>query len=316
MKRLLLALNLLLIFAISASAKGTISADSTINLALAQKATNPALAEKYLRPLATEANPRAMMELGVLYVFTPQYSAQSAEGLKLLESAAKAGYTEANDYLGLYYFQHKDYAKAKRYFDARPNDHQGFAYAALGSMYLEGKGVRENGTKARENFHQAALKGYSRGMSLYANLLGTKNGGSLNYPDAFFWHYIAGELGENYSRVMLFRPMFPEAPATDEVGQKSQQALAWIEKVHTGMNLKTQPIYKNGFLPGLKTTEKAAEAGDDWARFYLGSMNYNGDFLNQNLARAKYYYEPIVKNGKLPKPVLTLVNERLQKMKK
>lgn len=296
--------------------KGIISADSIINFAVSQKAENPELAEQCLKLVASEGNKRGTLELGVLYAFTPTFSSQAKEGVKLLETASKEGNEKANDYLGFYYFQKKDYDTAKKYFDARHTDHEGFASTALGSMYLEGKGVREDGAKARENYHKGALKGYSRGMTLYANLLGTKNGGSLDYPDAFFWHYIAGELGENLSRVTLFRPMLPQAPATDEVGQDSQLAMQWIEKVHSGMKLQNQPIYKDGFLKGLKETEKAAEQGDDWSRFYLGSMNYNGDFLNKNYPQAIRYYEQISKNGKLPASVLTIVNERLAEMKK
>ncbi len=322
MKKLLFALNLLLIIGISASAAGrndsyskeTVSTDSLVKLGLYHKAGNPALAERYFSTAANQGNPRGTMELGVLYVFNPQFSAKTQEGLKLLEAASKAGYAEANDYLGLYCFQNKDYGRAKAYFDSSNADHQGFAYTALGGMYLEGKGVPESGTKARENYSQAAMKGYPRGMTLYANLLGTKNGGSLSYPDAFFWHYNAGELGENYSRVMLFRPRLPQQPVTGEVAKDAQEALGWIEKVHSGMKFQNLPIYKEGFLKGLKDREKAAEAGDDWSRFYLGSMNYNGDFLNQNYARAIHYYEPISRNGKLPATVLALVNQRLADM--
>lgn len=294
--------------------QGKISADSVINLALHYKSANPEIAEPYLKLVAKDGNPQAKMELGSIYAFSPEFSNQAAEGLTLLEESAKSGYDGANDYIGFYYFQKQDYEKAKKYFDTRKDPHYGFAYAALGSMYLEGKGVAEDGKKARENYREAALKGYSRGMSLYANLLGTKNGGSLNYPDAFFWHYIAGDLGENYSRVMLYRPRVPEKQATGEVAKNAQLALQWIETVHSGKNLKDEPIYKDGFLPGLKEREKAAENGDDWARYYLGSMNYNGDFLNQNYARAIYYFEPISKNGKLPKPILETVNKRLAEM--
>ncbi len=219
-----------------------------------------------------------------------------------------------NDFLGMYYLYHKDYKKAKSYFDARKSSHYGCAQTALGQRYLEGKGVSEDGAKAREHYHHAAQQGYSRGMSLYANLLGTKNGGSLNYPDAFFWHYIAGELGENYSRVMLYRPRLPEKRVDNEVVKDAQMALQWIEMVHSGKKLSNEPIYKKGFLLGLKNCEKEAEAGDDWSRFYLGSMNYNGDFLNQNYARALYYFEPIARNGKLPAPILAVVHQRLADM--
>ena len=79
-------------------------------------------------------------------------------------------------------------------------------------------------------------------------------------------------------------------------------------------DMKNEPVYKDGFLPGLKAKEAAADKGDDWARFYLGSLNYDGDFLNQNYTQASKYYEPIARNGKLPKTALALVNMRLAKM--
>ncbi len=291
MKKLIIAINVM-VLACSAFAAGRTNSNQAAN----------------------NGKQKAQIEEAVKYTFTPSSTSQVQKGVNLLEKAAKGGNEVADDYLGFYYFQQKDYDNAKKYFDARHSDHEGFAYTALGSMYLQGDGVREDGKKARENFHNGALKGYSRGMTLYANLLGTKNGGAVDYPNAFFWHYIAGELGENLSRVTLFRPMLPEAPATDKVGQDAQQALMWIEKVHTGMQLQKQPIYKDGFLKGLKEKERAAEAGDDWARFYLGSMNYNGDFLNQNYPQAIRYYEQISKNGKLPESVLTIVNSRLAEM--
>lgn len=228
--------------------EGKISADSVINIGLHLKTTNPELSARYLKLAADSGNPQAMMELGSIYVFSPEFSGQKEEGLNLLNDAVKNGYSGANDYLGLYYFQNKDYDKAKKYFDARKYDHYGFAYAALGSMYLEGNGVAEDGKKARENYRQAALKGYSRGMSLYANLLGTKNGGSLNYPDAFLWHYIAGDLGENYSRVMLYRPRIPEKEANGEVAKDAQVALQWIEMVHKGRVSKMNRYIRMDFF--------------------------------------------------------------------
>ncbi len=291
-----------------------ISTDSVVNLALYHKAGSPEITERLLKLASNDGNLRAMTELGVLYAFSPAFATHADDGLKLLHSAAQAGNKEANGYLGYYYFTKADYDKAKTYLDASRPMTQGIEYAALGSMYLEGKGIDEDGAKARENYRQSALLGLPRGMSLYASLLGTKNGGPIDYPDSFFWFYISGELGDNYSRVMLYRPRVPEAQANTEVRKDAQTALAWIEAVHSGKSMKNEPLYKDGFLKGLKAREQAAERGDDWARFYLGSMNYNGDFLNQNYAQALRYYESIAQNDKLPAPMLALVHERLAKM--
>ncbi len=291
-------------------AKGAISADSVVSLARYHKVWSPELAERCLS-LVADKNPRAMMELGVIYAFSPEYSAKASDGVKLLESAAKAGENEAYNYLGLYYFNRQDYQQAKSCFDACQPIKHGFGYTALGSMYIEGKGVTEDVAKAREYYHQAALKGYPRGMALYGFNLRANGGGKVNYPDSFFWLYIAGEIGDDAARSVLYLPERGEYRGNSETASKAQEALAWIRKVNSSKRIQDEDIYKEGFLPSLKDRERAAEQGDDWARFYLGSMNYNGDFLNQNYARAIYYYEPIAANGKLPANVLAMVNERL-----
>ncbi len=295
-------------------AQGKISADSVVSLALYHKTGNLDAAERCLKLAAADNNPRALLELGVIYTFSPEYAKQAREGIKLLNAAAKDGLNEANCYLGLYYFNHKDYAKAKACFDACSPIEYGFGYTALGSMYLEGKGVSSDNAKARENYRQAALKGYPRGMALYGFNMRASAAGPISYPDSFFWLYIAGDLGDDAARTALYLPRRNEKRGDTETAKDALTALQFIELAQSGKKIKNDPIYKDGFLPSLKAREQAAEQGDDWARFYLGSMNYNGDFLNQNYRQALRYYEPIASDGKLPRPVLALVNERLSQM--
>lgn len=295
-------------------ASGRISADSVVSLAKYHKAGGSLQVAEESLGLVADKSPRALMELGALYAFSPQYSKQAKNGLKLLQEAARQGVNEANCYLGLYYFNHRDYKKAKAYFDAcHPMDY-GIGYTALGSMYTSGAGVQQDLHKAREYFHQAALKGYPRGMALYGFNLRANGGGAIDYPDAFFWLYNASDLGDDTARTALFLPRVGEARGDDEVSRDALQALQWIEAAQSGKKIQNEPIYKEGFLKGLKAQEAAAEKGDDWARYYLGSMNYHGDFLNQNYARAIQYYEPIVLNAALPPAVLAVVHERLAEM--
>lgn len=295
-------------------AQGKISADSVVSLALYHKVWSPQLAERCLRLVPTGNNLRATAELGFLYVFSPEFSTHASEGVKLLQTAATSGYNDANAYLGLYYFNRNDFAKAKKYFDACRPMKYGFGYAGLGNMYFNGKGVAVNREKARENYRQAALNGYARGMALYGLNNYTGEGGALDYPEAFYWLYMAGDLGDDSARTMLFLPRHNENLGDTETAKTAGLTLQVIEALHNKQNIKDEPIYKEGFLASLKAREKAADQGDDWARFYLGSMNYNGEFLNQNYTQAIRYYEPIAKNGKLPRAVLSVVNERLSKM--
>lgn len=296
--------------------KGKISSDSVVSLALYHKTASPEVAEKLLKTAVSEKNLRSVTELGVLYAFTPEFSGKAAEGEKLLQAAANAGYKEANAYLGLYYYNKNDVRKAKTYFDKCNPMEFGFGNMALGAMYLQGKGVKTDIPKAREYFHKSALQGYPRGASLYGHNLRASGGGPIDYPEAFFWLYIAGDLGDDTARATLGRPLNGESFGEGEAAEDGELALYWISTVNSMQNMKDEPVYKDGFLKGLKAKEAAADAGDDWAGFYLGSMNFNGDFLNQNFDRAIRYYEPIAANAKLPRTLLALVNSRLAYMYK
>ncbi len=295
-------------------AQGKISADSVVSLGVYHKVWSPQLAERCLLLVPAQGNLRNMTELGALYVFSPELAKHSAEGLKLLQTAAKAGYSDANAYLGLYYFNKNDFTKAKKYFDACRPMKYGFGFAGLGNIYFNGKGVTADRVKAREYYRQAALNGYARGMSLYGLNLFTGEGGAVDYPESFYWLYMAGDLGDDSARTTLFLPRRNENLGDTETAKTAGLTLQVIEALHNKQNIKDEPIYKEGFLASLKAREKAAEQGDEWARFYLGSMNYNGEFLNQNYAQALRYYEPIALSAKLPRAVLAVVNERLATM--
>ncbi|MBD5358568.1 MAG: SEL1-like repeat protein [Bacteroides sp.] len=294
--------------------QGKISSDSVINLALYHKVYSPELAELCLKLVSDKNNLRGMTELGSLYTTTSQFSKHASEGVKLLETAAKAGYNEANAHLARYYFNNQKYDKAKKYMDACHPMDQSFCYLALGNMYLVGNGVPKDNAKATENYLKGALMGNPRSMLLYGKQLLEKEGGCDNYPDAFFWNYIAGDLGENYSRTLLFLPRLEEEPGETQEDREAQFALELNELVHSEMDFSKEPLYKDGFLGGIEDRTRAADAGDDWSRYYIGSMCYNEDFMNQNYELVLRFYEPIIKNGKLPKKLLAVVYERVADM--
>lgn len=294
--------------------RGAISADSAVTLARYHMAWNPDVAERCLRPVAAKGNVRAVTELGRLYLFMPQYASQKQEGLKLLEQAAAKGDGDAKAYLGLYYFNNNDFKTANKYFDALHPMNQGFALTAKGIMSTTGNGMPKDLGKAREYYRKAAHTGYERGMALYGFNMRAQDAGAVDYPESFFWLYIAGDLGNDAARTTLNLRRLRANTDTSEVARGAATALQLIETVQAVKGFKNDPLYKQGFLGSLKAREKAAEQGDDWARYYLGSMNYNGDFLNQNYKQALRYYEPIARNGKLPRPLLAQVNERLAQM--
>lgn len=297
--------------------QGAISAEEVVNQALYHKAWSPQVAEQLLRLAADTGNTKALTELGALYThYTTAYlfPGHANEGVKYLEMASKAGNTEAADYLGIYYQLINNKKKAVSYFNAAEPNHNAYGNVIIGGMYEDGFGYKRDYTKARNYYQKSAMQGNLSGASKYGYSLQKERFGKIDYPEAFFWLYIAGDLGDDSARTNLYLPRVGQRFGDDFHTMIAQKSLEKMEKARKGMSITGDPLYKQGFLPGLKNKEAAAEQGDDWARYYLGSMNYNGDFLNQNYARAISYYEAIAKNDKLPAPLLAVVYERLGDM--
>lgn len=294
-------------------AQGSISADKVVDLALYHKVWSPELAARCLQ-LVSDGNTRAKTELGLLYThFTTAYlfPGKGAEGEQLLKTAAAAGSNDAYDYLGIYYHLNKKYKEARQCFEANGHPNNGMALCIIGGMYEDGTGYKKSARQACDYYRQSALTGYANGATKYAYSLQRPWFGNVSLPDAFFWFYVAGDMGNDASRSNLWLPLRGERYGDDFSTLLARKSLEVAEKGHQGQSFSQEPLYKEGFLKGIKDREKAAETGDDWSRFYLGSMNYNDDFLNRNYERALYYYEPIAKNGKLPAPLMAVVCERL-----
>lgn len=296
---------------------GRISADSVVSLALYHKVWSPEVAERCLKLVAGPGNVPAMTELGALYThYTTAYRfpGKAAEGVKMLESAAQAGSTDAVDYLGVYYHLNNDFRRAKKYFDANGDKHNPVGLTIIGGMYEDGAGYGKDPVKACDYYRRAALMGDMSGASKYGYSLQRERFGAVNYPDAFVWLYIAGDLGDDAARTNLYLPRVGQQFGDAFHTMLAQKSFELVENGRKGMSITGDPLYREGFLKGLRDREQAAEQGDDWSRYYLGSMNYNGDFLNQNYQQALHYYEPIIKNGKLPRPLMAVVYERVAEM--
>ena len=298
-----------------AYAQGSLTADGVVDKALYHKTWSPELAARCLQ-LVADKNNRAKAELGYLYTYFKTaylFPNQEAEGVRLMEAAANAGNKNASDYLGIYYNRKEDYKKALKYFNAAGNDHVPYAYTMIGGMYESGNGVKKDRTKAREYYQKAAMLGDSSGAQKYGAALKKGWFGKVDMPDAFFWTYIAGDLGSDFARSNLLLPIRGERFGDDKQTAFMRNGMtladAWNEQY--GEKLKDEPIYKEGYAVGLAARGAAAEKGDPWSLFYLGSMSYNDEFLNHKSDFIRECYEPLLDNKTLPAPALALVYERL-----
>ncbi|MDE6436243.1 MAG: sel1 repeat family protein [Muribaculaceae bacterium] len=299
-------------------AQGKISADGVVGKALYHKALSPELAARCLS-LVADKNARAQAELGHLYTYNRtayMFPGKDAEGLSLMEQAARAGNRTASDYLGIYYNNKKDYAKALKYFNAAAPGNSPYALTILGEMYDKGNGVKKDRAKAREYYRRAAELGDRAAASKYGLILQREWYGKPDMPEAFKWLYIAGDLGDDFARSNLELPLRGERFGDDVQTDLTRRAFAltdaWNSKY--GKNFSATPLYLEGFKPGLARYNDADEKGDQWSMFYLGSMSYNDEFLNRNYELVRSCYEPIIAAGTLPAPALALVYERMGEM--
>ena len=298
-----------------AYSQGRLSADGVVDKALYHKVWNDELAARCLQ-LVADRNNRAKAELGYLYTFYKtryKFPGKTSEGVRLLEESAKSGNKTASDYLGIYYSNQKDYDKAWRYFKAAGPDNIPFALTVMGEMCEKGQGVKKDYAKAREYFRRASELGDAHGASDYGMALQRKWYGDVDMPDAFFWTYVSGDLGCDAARSHLQLPLRGERFGDDKNTASVRNAFtlgdAWNDL--KGHPLKDEPIYQQGYKGSLIYRQIAAERGDEWSLFFLGSMSYNDEFLNHSGDFISKCYEPVIAGGHLPKPALALVYERM-----
>lgn len=301
-----------------AYAKGTATEKQLIDNALYHKAWNPQLTERCLR-LVADRSSRAQAELGLLYCdFLTAYlfPGKTQEGITLLENSLAAGNKTAADYLGIYYTTQDDYDNAGRYFLMAAPDNTPRALLAMGNMYDTGKGFKKDRAKAVELFRKAALQGYGGGAAKYGQTLQKQWYGDVNMPEAFKWTYIAGELGDDFSRSNLDLPLRGERFGSDAQTEMMRRGMAlghaWNNKYQTPFT--SSPMYIQGFQQGLPELQRQARNGDDWALFLLGSMSYNDEFLNPDDNFIYTCYATVAQHDKLPHKAMAVVYERLAEM--
>ena len=298
-----------------AYSQGRLSSDAVVDKALYHMVWSPELAARCLQ-LVVEKNDQAKAELGHLYTFNKtayMFPGKETEGLQLMEAAANAGNKKASDYLGIYYNGKKDYDKSWKYFRAAGPDNIPYARTIMGEMYDKGHGVKKDLAKARECYRQAAMLCDAKGAAKYGSVLQRQWYGKVNMPDAFFWTYIAGDLGDDFSRSNLQLPLRGERFGDDQHTALIRNGLTLANGFNdeVGHPLKDEPIYKDGYKVGVLARGVEAEKGDEWSLFYLGNMSYNDEFLNHSGDFIRQCYEPIIASGKLPTPAMALVYERM-----
>ncbi len=153
-------------------------------------------------------------------------------------------------YLGIHYYETKDYKSALREFLPLANGIDGgdaLAQSYLGRMYLNGQGVPKNDSQAVDWFRKAAKQG---------------DPGAMSYLGKMYYTGDIVEVEQDYSQAADF---FRKAAAQGDA--PAQFMLGFMYEKGKGVPKNDNQAF------GLY--RKAAKQGDALAQYYLGLMYYN-----------------------------------------
>jgi len=160
--------RLLLALALVSGAAAT-RGDALEDAKRANRSGDHAQALRLLRPLAERGDPKAQVQLGVMYFHGQGVREDDAQAFAWFERAAQLGDAVAQYHLGnMYAFGHgvprevpdPDRMAARWYFEAAQQDNADAQYA-LGILFISGKGVVQSPDEAAKWFRRAANNGHA-----------------------------------------------------------------------------------------------------------------------------------------------------------
>lgn len=285
-----------------------IDADSILRLG-EYHISHPRLAERIYKLALSEVNAQVLGELGRLYVFSPILK-KKEDGRLLLEEASKQGYSKANLYLAMDDFYEKNYDMAWSSLSQLDCTDYAPGLNALGYMKLNGWGTETNEQKGFELILEATKKGMPLALRTLPMLYEKGKGCNVNYEEAFIWYYISGDLGDDVARVMLHLPMLQDLSNSKDANvAKAYTMLKFLENLKKDDNFAESELY-GGFKSSLNNSFQTSKT-NPILNFYLGSIYYNGDFVDKNYEKAFSFYKAVIDNDNMAKLFRSMAAYRL-----
>ncbi|MHB1115236.1 tetratricopeptide repeat protein [Sideroxydans sp.] len=244
----------------------------------------------------------------------------------LLAVSALPAYAGFED--GVTAYQKQNYSTAFKEWKLLGDQGDARAQDCIGTMYLNGYGVKRDYTKAMQWYWMAAEQGYADAQDnigvMYLNGYGVKR----NYSEAMRWYRTAAEKGSSSAMVnigMMYRDgsvgvakdyaeamrWYRKALETENVeGDFSiAQGVAWGQFSIGGMYEHGYGVDKD-YAEALNWYRKAAERGLSFAQEYVGMMYDFPIGVQQNHSEAMKWYRKAAKQG------VVSAQKRLREMEK
>ena len=186
---------------------------------------------------------------------------------RLAQPLAEAGHDVAQIFMAETYIDSEDYDMARVWFEKAAAQGNGSAQSMLGSLYYQGKGVKQDYTKARKWWEKAAAQGNDQAQAMLGMLYDEGSGVKQDYTKA--------------------RALFEKAAA--QGNDQAQTALGVLYYEGSGV--------KQDYTKAREWWEKAAAQGNDRAQWMLGVLYYNGSGVKRDYTKAREWWEKAAAQG-------------------
>ena len=293
-------------------AAGLISADSMLILAKYHEPYSPLISECCLKAILTADNIEAITALSRYYLIFPEFKEKNKDGWRLLRKAVEDGNNKAYIYYGHVNYKDNKYDTALEYFSKADCDNHPTALDDLGMMYMRGRGVDVDKTKAVKYLTKASMLGNRVSQNTLGMHFSDYANPNPDYEEAFKWLYISADLGYDPSRIVLHLPRSFDLGLVT-LPEPAEFAMVTLAALLKDEVMENTPRYRFGFKKLLQRENQIA-ANDDFISFFFGGLYYNGDFVERNADKAARYYGRIIDRNKLPDNMMALVYYRMSKL--
>lgn len=223
--------------------------------------------------------------------------------------------------LGYIYYKgkmvHRDYLKAKEYFELSAKCNNSEAYMLLGDIYLNGEGVEEDIEKAVKYYESSAQLMNSKAFNTLGFLYLKGQKVPKDYTKAFNYFKSAAKLDNVYGYLnlgLLYASGLGVVKDINEAEKYFEKIIQFNDPsalVNLGYEYYIGEYIEKDIKKAIKYYELAAQQNDEVGLFNLGNLYQNGNYVQKDILKAKEYFESSAQKN-FPPALFSLGNLYLQ----
>ncbi|ELA4930042.1 sel1 repeat family protein [Vibrio vulnificus] len=248
-------------------------------------------------------DPALLFEASEILMYDSIMQENADQGLIYLKQSAQKGFAEAISALAEHYYGAEDYKAALPLYLQLAEKGDANALYSLGVMNFEGEGVEQDQKKANQYYLAAAEKGNAEAMFQLAFSYNDGLGVTQDFKVANHWFASAAELGHSLATYNLgVSYLDGEGVQTDckkaitlfehAIEQDGEvNAYAMMGKVYSDSRYMSRCGIKSAdYKRAMEYFQQAAQWGDEYSQFMIGSFYFNGFGVERSYVKALAWY--------------------------